>query len=314
MMLLGIIFVGMLPFFINYMTNVSVTADYDVALYKEAMELKYPSFITEPTTFWKEWFTLKYVSYFSVVFAFIVYVYLKGTVQDKLRGKYLLILCLLLFILPNLATFIELAANSILDLNIRMSFQLVRMQKLLILAFYFAIAFGLMILVRDKNIQKVFPYAVGFYLLLLVVAKHNEFDKIPFVSNDIIRRVLPNSLSVGNVVNGNESDDLNEVLRYIRQNIPKDAILFAPDIGRSGGKRSVVLDSKGANMLIEGNPKRYIKWYQDYQNYNKLSRKASNQFLRDYGVEYVLIYIVLPEFELLYKKGKWRLYDTGIRH
>ncbi|PTX61485.1 hypothetical protein C8N46_104128 [Kordia periserrulae] len=314
LILLGIIFVGMLPFFINYMANVSVTADYDVALYKEALALKYPSFITEPTTFWKEWLTLKYGSYFSVVFACIVYAYLKGTAQDKLRVKYLLILSALLFILPNLATFVELAANSVFDLNIRMSFQLVRMQKLLILAFYFAIAFGLMMLVREKNIQKLFPYAVGFYLLLLVVAKHNEFDKIPFVSNDIIRRVLPNSLSVGSIVNGNESDDLNDVLLYIRENTPKDAILFAPDIGRSGGQRSVVLDSKGANMLIEGNPKRYIQWYQDYQNYNKLSRKASNQFLRDYGVEYVLIYIDLPDFELLYKKGKWRLYDTGIRH
>lgn len=309
--LLGIIFVGMLPFFINYMTNISVKADYDLALYKDALALKYPSFITEPTTFWKEWLTLKYVSYFSVVFAFFIFAYLKGTAKDKLRGKYLLILSALLFLLPNLATYVELAANSMFDLNIRMSFQLVRMQKLLILAFYFAILFGLDILCRDQIVKKVFPYVFGFYLLMLVFAKHPELDKIPFVSNDMTRRILPNSLSVGSIVNGQESDDLNEVLTYIRKNTPKDAILFAPDIGRSGGQRSVVLDSKGANMLIEGNPKRYVQWYQDYQNYNKLSRIDSNQFLRDYGVEYVLIYIDLPEFELIHQKGRWRLYKIG---
>jgi hypothetical protein len=312
--ILGIIFVGMLPFFITYMTNVSVKADYDVALYKEALALKFPSFIAEPTTFWKQWFAIKYITYFSAVFAFIMYVYLKGTAKDRLRCKYLIGLSALLFILPNLVTYAELAVNSMLDTNIRMSFQLVRMQKLLILAFYFAILFGLDMLCREENIKKVFPYGVGFFVLLLVFAKNEEFDKIPFVSNDMIRRVLPNSLSVGNIVNGQESDDLNDVLQYIRKNTPKDAILFAPDIGRSGGQRSVVLDSKGANMLIEGNPKRYVQWYQDYQNYNKLSRIESNQFLRDYGVEYVLIYIDLPEFELEYQKGKWRLYSTGIRN
>ena len=307
----AIIFVGMLPFFVNYLTNISVKADYDLALYKEALALKYPSFITEPTTFWKEWLSIKYISYFSVVFAFAIFANLKGIKKDKIRVKYMLILSGLLFLLPNLVTFVELGVNSMFDLNIRMSFQLVRMQKLLILAFYFAILFGLDILCRDQTFKKVVPYIFGSYVLLLVFAKNQELDKIPFVSNDMVRRVLPNSLSVANIVNGQESEDLNDVLQYIRNNTPKDAILFAPDIGRSGGQRSVVLDSKGANMLIEGNPKRFVQWYQDYQNYNKLSRIESNQFLRDYGVEYVLIYIDLPEFELLYQKGRWRLYKIG---
>jgi hypothetical protein len=40
--LLGIIFVGMLPFFINYTTTISVKADYDLELYKDALALKYP--------------------------------------------------------------------------------------------------------------------------------------------------------------------------------------------------------------------------------------------------------------------------------
>lgn len=313
MLSLLLIFIGMLPFFITYLGNVSAKADYDLALYKEALALKYDSFITEPTTFWKQWFTFKYGAYFSIVFAFIMLAYLKGTAKDRLRSKYIIGLSALVFILPNLAAYVELAVNAVFDLNIRMSFQLVRMQKLLILAVYFAIAFILDIFYRDELFKKVFPYVFGGFFLILIVGKHSEFDRIPFLSNDIIRRVLPNSLSVGSIVNGQESDDLNEVLIYIRENLPKDAILFAPDIGRSGGQRSVVLDSKGANMLIEGNPKRYIEWYQDYQNYNKLSREASNQFLRDYGVEYVLIYIDLPDFELIHQKGKWRLYDTGVR-
>ncbi|WP_420573577.1 hypothetical protein [Kordia sp.] len=311
---LVLIFIGMLPFFVTYLGNVSAKADYDIALYKEAVALKFPSFLSEPTTFWKQWISLKYGAYFSIVVAFIILAYTKGTMKDRLRSKYIVMLSALLFVLPNLATYVELAINSMFDLNIRMSFQLVRMQKLLILAMYFAIAFLLDILYRNDLFKKILPYIFGGFFLMLVFSKQNSFGKIPFVSNDMIRRVLPNSLSVGSIVNGQESEDLNEVLTFIRENTPKDAILFAPDIGRSGGQRSVVLDSKGANMLIEGNPKRYVQWYQDYQNYNKLSREASNQFLRDYGVEYVLIYIDLPEFELRFQKGKWRLYDTGIRH
>ncbi|MBC8755122.1 hypothetical protein H2O64_10595 [Kordia sp. YSTF-M3] len=304
------IFIGMVPFFLSYVTNISVKTDYDLTLYKEALALKYPSFITEPTTFWKEWFTFKYGAYFSIVFAFVVLAYLKGTHKDRLRSNYLIGLAALLFILPNLATFIELAVNSMFDLNIRMSFQLVRMQKLLILAIYFAIAFILDILYRNENFKKVFPYIFGGFLLILIFGKHSEFDKFPFVSNDIIRRVLPNSLSVGSIENGQESEDLNEVLIYIRENTPKDAVFFAPDIGRSGGERSVVLDSKGANMLIEGNPKRFVQWYHDYQTFNTLPRLESNQYLRDYGVDYVLIYIDLPEFELLFQKGIWRVYKV----
>jgi len=121
---------------------------------------------------------------------------------------------------------------------------------------------------------------------------------------------MPNTLSVGSNVDETDKDDLYEVLTFIRNEVPKDAVLFAPDVGRSGGRRSVVLDSKGANMLIEGNPKRFIEWHQNFKKFKKLPPLEANQFLRDYGVDYVLIYIDLPEFETIIQKGRWRLYKV----
>ena len=54
-----------------------------------------------------------------------------------------------------------------------------------------------------------------------------------------------------------------------------------------------------------------MQWYEDYQAFNMSTRLESNQFLRDYDVDYVLIYIDLPEFELLFQRGKWRLYKVN---
>ena len=306
-------FLGMLPFFLTYFGNVSTAADYDLALYLEAIELKFSSFLREPTTFWKQWLSLKYAIYFIPVLVFAVYAYFKGNTTDKVRCNYLLILSLILFLLPNIFTYVELFVNATFDKNIRMSFQLVRIQKLLIVSFFFAILFILDILYRNQRFKQLFPFIFGGFMLLLIVSKHEVFDSIPVASNDIVRRVLPNSLSIGNIANGNDDENLHEVLTFIREKIPKDALFFAPDIGRSGGRRSVVLDSKGANMLIEGNPKRFVQWYQDYTEFTALPRLEGNQYLRDYGVDYVLIYIDLPEFELLMQKGKWRLYKVKER-
>ncbi|QHI35219.1 hypothetical protein IMCC3317_05650 [Kordia antarctica] len=304
-------FAGMLPFFLTYFGNVSTATDYSLETYQKALELKFSSFLSEPTTFWYQWLRLKYIIYFLPVFLFIGYAKFKGNHKDKTRSFYVLWLSLIVFILPNLVTYVELFVNLAFDLNIRMSFQLVRIQKLLILAFFFSVVFILDIFYKNERFKQLFPFLFGGFLLLLIVSKHTIFDKIPFILNDITRCILPNSLSIGTMQNSIGDEDLNEVLLYIREHTPKDALFYAPDIGRSGGRRSVDLDSKGANMLIEGNPKRFVQWYEDYHAINSLpTRLEGNQFLRDYGVEYVLIYIDLPEFELLFQKGKWRLYKV----
>lgn len=312
LLVIALAFLGMLPFFITYFGNVSTDAsDYDLSVYYEALELKFSSFLREPTTFWQQWLHLKYAVYFIPVILFAVYAYLKGNKIDKVRCNYLLIISLIVFALPNIFTFLELFVNETFDKNIRMSFQLVRIQKLLIVAFFFAILFILDVLYRNQRFKQLFPFVLGGFLLVLVISKQEAFDSIPVVSNDIVRRVLPNSLSIGNIANGNDDEDLNEVLTFIREKTPKDALFFAPDIGRSGGRRSVNLDSKGANMLVEGNPKRFVQWYQDYKEFTALDRINGNHFLREFGVDYVLIYIELPEFELILQKGKWRLYKVN---
>lgn len=304
------IVVGMSPFIFNYATNISVEVDYDLELYKEALTSKFPTFFTNPTTFWKEWLRLKFLPYVLTIVIFALLVFNKGIQKDRERLRYLLILSAIILVTPNLIAFTEALANQLLGLNIRMAFQLVRIQKLIILAAFFAVLFSIDILYRYQKFQQIFPYFFGGFMLLLVVGKHTVFDNIPLISNDLTRRILPNTLSLGNIPSGAKSDNLNEILVYIRENLPKDAILFAPDFGRVGGQRSVVLESKGANMLIEGNPKRFIQWYKDYKAYKKLSGKEANQFLRDYGVDYVLIYIDLPEFKTIMQKGKWRLYKV----
>ncbi|QYS86571.1 hypothetical protein JJC03_00325 [Flavobacterium oreochromis] len=65
-------------------------------------------------------------------------------------------------------------------------------------------------------------------------------------------------------------------------------MIYGHFLVRAGANRSVCLDGKGAGMLIEGNPIKFINWYTEYDQFNKLNVQEQLRFLKQKGVKYIV--------------------------
>ncbi|WP_046755623.1 hypothetical protein [Kordia jejudonensis] len=309
--LLMAIFLGMLPFFATYFNSVNVDVSYDIEAYNAAFYNRIPAYFLNPVAYAKKWLSPSILVFFVPLFMYIVLAYFKH--QERQKCYILLFVTALVFILPNISVYIERAVNQIFDMNIRMSFQLIRMQKLIILSSFISTLFLADYLLKEYKKHHVVPAILMGYILLLIGSKSAATAGIPVVSKEFFTRVLPNSLSVGYIksaASGNKG--LHEMLEYIKINTPKDALFYAPPVCRSGAQRSVDLDTKGASMIIEGNPARFIQWYQNYTEFtHKPSRIEGNTFLKSYGIDYVLVDIEWPELKLIHQIENWRLYKVN---
>src|SRR5690606_32341314 len=127
------------------------------------------------------------------------------------------------------------------------------------------------------------------FILLLSVSNGKMFQRVPFVGDDIFRTVFPNML---NICNRPSMEDvgMENMLEYIKQHTPQDAVFFGDQIIRSATGRSVVMDNKGASIIIEANPKQFVKWYLDKEEYRKLQGQDSKiEFLKKKNVSYIVV-------------------------
>ena len=103
------------------------------------------------------------------------------------------------------------------------------------------------------------------------------------------------------------------MLTYIKQNTLKSDVFYGSFMIRSACKRSVVLDGKGASMLIEGNPVQFIQWFQELNQYNLLSEKDKISYLKSKkGVTHIVSKDSLDvnQTKLIHQEGNIKLYTT----
>jgi hypothetical protein len=254
--------------------------------FKTAFDARIPQFFTQPLVYLKGWLHFKTLFY---VIPIVVYFFIckKDTTNFK-RAKLIIALTLLLVVLPSISVYVENFVNSVLNLNLRLSFQLIRAQKVAIIPSFFAIAYLLQYLNSKINKQYFLPTLFFVYFLVLVVSKSPIFNNIPFVGDDVVRLVLPNNLSIG-VKNYSQPLAIDKMANYILENTDEDAVVFGGHHYRGASKRSVVLDSKGASMIIEGNPSQFIQWKKDQfklASTTLIEEKLS--VLKDFDVNYIV--------------------------
>ncbi len=282
----GLIVIGMLPFLLTYFTKTDSAVDYDMALYKEAFSKRIPSFFEEPSLFLKKWLGLKTLFFVFPLLGYFLYA-LKHKSELK-KALLLLALSLLMVIIPSVSVYVESALNDLLGTNIRMAFQIIRVQKLAVLPAYFALGLWLLHFLRSRsNVHKRLPMVFGLYLIMLVFANAGVFDKIPFIGDDISRRVLPTNLSLFEPEQ-EQFTALDKMMAYISEHTDKDAVFYGHYLVRSASKRSVVMDVKGASMIIEGNPKRFIQWFLDRNELHNKKLPEQIEFLKEKQVDYYI--------------------------
>lgn len=278
---------GMLPFVLTYFGKTEIALDYNMQTYQDAFSARIPSFFTDSQRYIGKWMQLKYLFFAIPLFGYLILgLFKKGT--HLKRSLTLMIITLSLLIIPNLSLTVEQWVNNTFGSNLRMAFQLIRVQKLAILPSYAAIGFLLVFIVaRFRSIKNILPYAVGIYILLGVISSSGGLQSVPFISDDITREIYPD---VKSIIDGSAfvKTDFDKMIDYIKTNTNKEDLFYASYMYRSSAKRPVVLDSKGVSILIEGNPKGLINWYQEKTVFDKLSPVDKVDFLRSKRVRYVV--------------------------
>lgn len=258
-----LLFIGMLPFLSTYFTQTDTKALYDVAEYRKAFFTRIPEFFEQPAAFLKLWLKPSMLFFFLPMGTFYAY----AQFIDRKYLKTALLFILIsggLITLFSITVYAENALNAALGTNLRMAFQMIRAQKLAVLPGYFAIGFLIQIAIEKLPwFGKVFKIGVPLFLVALVFAKEPVFKKIPFFKDDIATSIFPDIHTIFASEKEKQQADVDRMMAYINANTPRDAVFYGAFIIRTACKRSVVLDGKGASMLIEGNPVEFIRWYKE---------------------------------------------------
>lgn len=304
--------IGMLPFVATYFTQTDTKAVYDIAEYKKAFFTRIPEFFEQPLVFLRLWIRGSSVLTFGPLLLFFLYA--RFWDSNYLRiAKMLALISIGLIVVFSATVYIENAFNAVMGTNLRMAFQMIRAQKLAVLPGYFAIGFLLKIaLERQPVFSKVFQWGVPFFILGLVFAKEPLFKKIPFFKDDIATSIFPD-FRIMLAPEKNKRVDLDHMMSYINANTPRDAVFYGTFTIRSACRRSVVLDGKGASMLIEGNPVEFIRWYRENQSLDALETDAVKIDFLKKAKSVTHIFSSKPmsgNVTLLHKEGEFYLYKV----
>ncbi|MGB6268346.1 MAG: hypothetical protein WBF67_04985 [Olleya sp.] len=306
-LILVTIALGMLPFVLTYFGKTSSEVTYSIDEFNKAFSTRIPAYFSQPFQFLKQWLQFKTLFFILPLFIFYIMSF-KNQVQHK-KAKLLLILTAVLIIIPTISVPIEQFVNKVLGLNLRLSFQLIRVQKVAVIPGFFAWAFIFKSIIGEhKNRVKYAPYFVGAYFVLLIFSQSLWFKSIPFFGEDISKTILPHNLSAFSSEIDTELA-IDRMASYIKANTNLSDVLCASYIYRGATKRSVVFDGKGASMLIEGNPEQFIVWQKRQDTINNLKNMQDIvDYLKQFNVDYYITRNKNVPAKLIHVEGSISLY------
>jgi hypothetical protein len=276
-------FIGMLPFLMTYFLKVENNINFSQADFNLAFAERIPAYFSKPMLFIAKW-NRPVIYLFGALF--LVYYFLDSSIK-KLNFKLLFISALVLFITANASVYVEQVLNTVLHKNLRMSFQLIRFQKLIIVVFQVGIfLLTVEIFERFKASRNIKMATFVLYCFILSISTFPAFAIVPFVGDDLTTSVLPQNLKIYSQKSPNH--ELAQMIDFIQDNTEKDAVFYGSYLIRAGANRAVVLESKGASMLIEGNPNRFIQWYYDLKTYRSKNTTGKVDFLKSKKVSYIV--------------------------
>lgn len=303
----ALIAIGMMPFVLNYFGKTATSIEYDLTAFEAAFNAKIPLRFQEVGLVFKSWLELKFLFFFVPLSIFVLYSLLKRHKYRK-QAWILIVVTVLLFVIPALSIYLENLLNNLFGINLRMSFQIVRVQKFAILPGYISMGFLLLILFeKHVRLYSFFPFVFGVFIVLLVFSNPNSFKGIPFLGDDISTSVFPDFSEVIKPFSERKTD-FDKMADYIEKNTPVSAVFYGNFRIRSAAKRSVKYDIKGANLLVEGNPQKLIEWHQGRVYLKKIDKEERVRFLRQSEIDYILSNGKDYPFPLEKKIGNQKLY------
>ncbi len=311
-LLIGLIvmLLGMLPFVMTYFTKTDTSVQYNLTEYTAAFNKRIPSFFTNVIEYTLQWIKPKTLFFVLPILGLFILSFYK----NKYKKTFWIVFIAFIFtmILPLLSIVVENFINNQFNKNLRMSFQLVRAQKTMIVLGLFSLG---ILLIEAAKIFSEKTKAIGVLTFVTFVAfsKLSVFNNIPFLSDDISRTVFP---MFSEIIAKPESKlkPIDRLSVFIEKKTHQDALFAEYFILRSAAKRSVILDGKGASMLIEGNPHQFINWYKNLKELKSCKNfQDSIQYYKEKGVDYLIFEKERKkkELELTYNEDNLFLYKIN---
>ena len=300
-------FIGMLPYLFTYISNISTDVKVDDQLFEFAFRRRISDIFIDPVLFIQSWH--RPIFYFLVICTCFFYF------VDRSRNKYhfKIIVCsaLMVFLTANSFIYIENCYNEVFDKRLRMAFQLIRYQKFILVIFQIALYILIADLFTRLQLSKMYKnILLSMFSLLIILATLPLFSSVPLLGDDLMTSIMPKVVQVNPLNNTTDKSDLYEIISFINENTPKDAVFVGSYLIRAGADRSVQFDSKGAGMLIEGNLKKFVNWYLDEKMLNSLPISQKIIYLKSFNVDYVVTdddWNISPT----YVAGKLKLYKLN---
>ncbi len=288
---------GMMPFVLNYVTNVQEKEVVAFDEFYQYMFLRIPHKFFRTFGLFNELLTAKWLLFIWLPLLFFIAFYLlRNRIKAVIpfRVFWMIVGLYFSFIAASLAPYpLESILND-LGFKGRFAFQLGRNLKYLILPAYLAMAVMIAYASHYLNDRKQWSFPKVEYGLLAAFVLMLFFSKtmlqpVPLLGDDLMKTILPNSLSSGSHNPFPADTDLDNMMSYIQQNTTEEARFVAPAIVRVATERSVVFDYKGASMLIEGNPSKYVIWARQAEALAAMETAAEQaEFFDSIGADYWL--------------------------
>lgn len=309
------IILGMAPFIWTYMSKLGGVQGFTSADLDHAMRLRLKPLFFQPEVYLKAWLERP-----SLLLLVLVPWLCCLLIPRRLLAKHkALLLALGVFslgcLLTSLAPFpLEYGLRK-LGYHPRFAFQLVRTAKYVI-APSIILSFVLVSL-AVRQIQLRYRYGKAlvagiacFTILLTLIARWPLFDRVPLLGDDFARFLWPGRITGPGYVNADDME-MDDLLKWIRENTPADAKFVGPRPIRIGAFRSVIHDWGGAVILIEGDPAGFVKAAQREEllrspAYQDSTEKA--KLIASWGADYWVTTTSVPGLSLVYHNSVWFVY------
>jgi hypothetical protein len=256
----GVLLLGCMPFFLTYASVIEHGSSVDPAEFERAVRMRVGPVFWDPLLYMKGWLRPQLLAVVLVpwVACLVFRRQLKPQRSLLLSLGAFAIGCFVIALLP----FAFEALLIKFGYEVRFAWQLVRSGKYIIAPS--VVAGAVVCITLCKQIENRWQagrtlVVAGCVLLiaLTTVSRYPLFDRVPFLGDDVARFLWP--VWTTNVRNGTQQENLDDVLRWIREITTPNSKFVGPRQIRAGALRAVVHDFAGAGMLIEGNPQAFIE-------------------------------------------------------
>ncbi|HPJ43622.1 MAG TPA: hypothetical protein PLY21_14945 [Spirochaetota bacterium] len=309
----ALMIIGLSPYLYTYFIRVLINGPYDHFLFNEMLSLRIGEQFQQPLLAISKFGQVKWILF--IMMPILAIVIFRRKLPDEMRKSYVYYLILLIVVMSSSVLTVpteQLIRKTGVDLH--MSFQLIRNVKFVMVPVF--VFYTLIIIFSIEKLRHHTQIALSWgilsvLLVLLVIARYDPLKSFPLVGDDFLRSTLPNAYSIRKEIAYNDQD-LDTMFKWINTNTGDYASFIGPSQLRTACRRSVIFDFKGASMLIEGNPGKYIEWAKRDLLLTKCKTpECEFDLYHEWGADYWLTDkpMISDRISPLIITGRWHLYS-----